>query len=144
MCGIWDPAVEFDSAVQVAANFDCWVGQVEGPNQYDRCLQNIDPLRQAHPVPYPAAIVTNFGGLGTADLAKPFIDAELFCITEAHIGEGDVVDKTEDRLAYAANVLKWPGPQPMAGLGGGVSLSQYTTLKQHSGWSAFAAEELLT
>lgn len=150
MCGVWESAVDYGTPAHAADGFDCYVGQVEGPGQYDRFHASLSALRVAHPVPFPVGCVTNTGGFENdagpgldPDKAKPFIDADVFCISESHIAEEGGVDHTETRLDQCSRVLGWPGPQPMAGLGMGATLDQYTTLQSHSGWSVFALEQLL-
>lgn len=91
----------------------------------------------------PAAVVTNFGGLDTPELAAPFINAKFSCITEVHIKE-DPNGTILGRLDYAQRVLKWPAPQVMVGLGNGATMADYPNMEQFSGYSIFAAEELLT
>lgn len=90
----------------------------------------------------PAAVVTNFGGLDTAELARPFIDAKFSCIAEVHIKE-DPNGTVAGRLDYAQRVLKWPAPQVMVGLGAGATLADYPGVFDLAGSSVFAAEELL-
>lgn len=147
MCGVWESAVDFGTPAQAAEGFDFYVGQVEGPGQHARLAASLAAFRAAHP-DMPAACVTNTGGFESepgitpAQKARPFIDAGFACIAESHVKE-EGGDHTEARLDYIQRVLQWPAPQPMAGLGMGATLSDYPTLRNHAGWSVFAAEELI-
>ena len=88
----------------------------------------------------PAAVVTNFGGLETPELARPLIDAGFHCITETWVKTDGV--PPEARVNYAKN-LGWLNAQPMAGLGeNGATMADYPTIANFPGYSVFAAEML--
>ncbi len=89
----------------------------------------------------PAAVVTNFGGLETAELTKPLIDAGFACITETWIKTDGV--PPEQRVAYARRI-GFADPQPMAGLGEhGATMADYPTITDFAGYSIFGAEQIL-
>lgn len=139
-CGVWDPRVEYDSAALVAGNFDFYIGQIEGPGQYDRCLENIAGLRIAHPE-LPAAIVTNMGGLETAALAAPFVDAGYHLIVEVSQASGHTI---AGQIDYAIRVLEWPAHRvaPLIELDQGATLADYPGWDTWRGVSVFTAEAL--
>jgi hypothetical protein len=142
-CGVWEAAVDYGSPARVAAGFDFYIGQVEGPGQYDRLLQSLPAYRTAFPT-LPTAVVTNFGGLDTATLAAPLIRAGLTCIPESHLCESTGGGTPASIVDYAQRVLGFGSAQPMAGLGGGCTLANYPDLQTFPGYSIFAAEELFT
>ena len=143
-CGVWESEVDYGSISQRAAEgWDFYIGQIEGPDQYERVVQSVPAFRRDFP-DFKAAIVTNMGGFeenypgAGAEKARPLIDAGFACICEGHVKE-DGVDPRQ-RVDYAKRVLGWPEPQPMAGLGNGASLADYPGLENEFGWSVFAAE----
>ena len=140
LCGVWESAVDFGTPARTADGFDCYVGQVEGPGQYTRLVSSLAAFRAAHPS-MPAAVVTNLGGLSTADEAKPLIDAGFACITETWVKTDGV--PPENRVA-AAERMGFVDPQPMAGLGeNGATLADYPTITDFPGYSVFGAEQLV-
>jgi len=145
LCGVWEAAPDYGSAAPAAVGFDFYIGQVEGPGQYDRLRASLDGFRAAHPR-LPAAVVTNGGGFTWPDgspapeLAEPFVSAGFACIAEGHVRE-DGVDPVV-RADWLRRYLGWPVVQPMAGLGGGATLDDYPGLRDQPGWSVFGAEEL--
>lgn len=140
-CGVWEAYVDYGSPARTANGYDFYIGQVEGPGQYDRLVSSILEFRQAHPK-LPAAVVTNFGGLETAALAKPLIDANFACIPEIWIKTDGV--PPEQRVYYATHVLGWKTAQPMAGLGeNGATMADYPTITNFPGHCIFSGESIL-
>lgn len=113
---------------------------MEGPGQYDRVLKSVPEFRADYP-DFKAGVVTNFGGLDSARLAAPLIQAGYHCIVESHIKENEE-GTPERQIDFATRVLEWPGAQVMVGLGRGATLDDYPGVEQFAGWSVFAAEEL--
>lgn len=75
----------------------------------------------ASPTPsMPHAVVTNFtpltdsNGVPLPEKAKPLLDAEWFCITEAYLGDNP--SATPDALDQFAKQLGWGVTQPAFGL----------------------------
>lgn len=134
--GIWEAAVDFGSPVKAAAGYDFYIGQVEGPNQFDRLATSKAPA-------VPHAVVTNFGGVGPAE-ASILIGDGYYALVESHIKESPATPAGQ--VDYATRVLGWPAHMvsPMVGLGGGATLADYPGIAAFPGWSVFAAEELLT
>ncbi len=140
LCGVWESQVDFGTPAHTADGFDCYVGQVEGPGQYARLQASLAAFRAAHPA-MPAAVVTNFGGLETAELAKPLIDAGFACIPETWVKTDGVTP--ERRATYARNI-GFLNPQPFAGLGEkGATMADYPTITDFAGYSVFGAEQLI-
>ncbi len=129
--------MEVNAPAQDANGFDFYIGQIEGPSQYDNLLASINSFRQAHPL-MPAAVVTNTGGIDTAAKAKPFIDDKWCCIAEGHVCE-DGVDPRQ-RVAWIERNLGWPIAQPMAGLGNSCTPVNYPGIENSFGYSWFTAE----
>jgi hypothetical protein len=142
LCGVWEAAVDYGSPARAAQGYDCYVGQVEGPGQYDRLVQSLPAFRLAFPEPYPAAVVTNMGGLSTVEEARPLVTAGFACITETWIKTDGV--PPENRVA-AAEQIGFTSVQPMAGLGeNGATMADYPTIKDFAGYSVFTAEILFS
>ena len=138
--GVWEPRVDYGTPARVAQGYDFYIGQVEGPGQYDRLVASLAAFRAAHPT-MPAACVTNFGGLDDQNV-RPLIEAGFACITESHVRES-VGTTIEAQLDYARRVLGWPDPQPMIGLGAGATRADYPGWETYPGVSVFTAEQAL-
>lgn len=140
LAGVWEANVDYGSPARVADGWDFYVGQVEGPGQYDRLMQSIPAFRLAFP-DLPAATVTTFAGMDTHEKALPLINAGFACLPESHIREN--ANATVARqVDYATRVLRWPAVQPMVGLGAGATLADYPGIESYSGWSCFSLEYL--
>lgn len=135
-CVVWEAAVDYGSPVRTAAGWAGYIGQVEGPGQYVRLISSKWPDG-------PKAVVTNFGGLDTYQLAKPLIDAGFYFIVESHVKESPATPAAQ--VDFAVRVLRVPPERvsPMAGLGGGATLADYPGLETFPAWSAYSAEYLL-
>lgn len=150
---VWESAVDYGSPSRVANGYDGYIGQVEGPGQYERLVSSVKGFRQSFPA-LPAAVLHSAGIAvyhmdGTLDeaatkaSAEPFVAAGFHCIAESWIKTNPqgtpaaVVD-------YAKRVLGFSTASPMAGLGeNGAVLADYPGLDAFPGYSIFAAEELL-
>lgn len=141
ICGVWEAAVDYGSPTRAAAGYDCYVGQVEGPGQWDRLVQSLPAYRTVFPT-LPSAVVTNMGGLSTTQEAAPLVNAGFACITETWIKTDGV--PPENRVALAEQI-GFTSVQPMAGLGeNGAMMQDYPTITDFAGYSVFTAEVLLT
>lgn len=139
--GVWESAVDYGSPVKTSQGYDFYIGQVEGPGQFDRLYGS--------PVPaVPHAVVTNFGGLGepvtvvATNLSSKLINLDYYCLVESHIKESPATPAAQ--VDYATRVLGWPAHMvsPMVGLGGGATLADYPGVQVFPGWSVFSAEYL--
>ncbi len=141
LCGVWEAEVDYGSPTRAAQGYDCYVGQVEGPGQWDRLVQSLPAYRAAF-ADMPSAVVTNMGGLSTVEEARPLVDAGFACITETWVKTDGV--PPENRVA-AAQRIGFTSVQPMAGLGEhGATMADYPTITDFAGYSVFTAEALFT
>lgn len=140
LVGVWESAVDYESPSRLAQGFDFYIGQVEGPDQYDRFVKSIPAYRAAFPT-LPTAVVTNFGGMNTPELARPFIDAKIACVAECHVKEYPA-GTPDAQWDYAHRVLGWDHPQILCGLGAGATMNDYPAFDPHRGDSIFPAERL--
>lgn len=140
LCGLWEALVDFDQSVPRLGThaFDMWVGQIEGPGQYDRVLGNLPALEANYPS-MPKAIVTNGGGV-TPENVKPFIDAGWAAIAEGFAREDGVDPRV--RADYLVRALGFPYAEPMAGLSNGGTLADYPGITSEPIYSVFSAEGL--
>jgi hypothetical protein len=106
----------------------------------------------------PLAIVTNHGGLivkhpdGTTDiptsraLAKPLVDAGFSCLNEVYLRNdaGVPTGRTPESMHHIATTqLGFPSSQPVFGVFGGATFTDYLQWTDWPGWSVYIAEAVV-
>lgn len=99
-------------------------------------------------LPIPKAVATNFApfmhhdGSPWPEKCASLIANKWACITECYLGESP--NSTPDNQNfYATRNLGWPETQPVIGLYGGKTWSDYPTRDSYRNWSVWDAGEVL-
>lgn len=99
-------------------------------------------------LPIAKSVVTNFAPFVNADgtpapaKAKPLVDAGWACLTECYLGEAPN-STPENQDFYATTHLGWSETQPVIGIYGGKTWSDYPTRDNYRNWSVWDAGEVL-
>jgi hypothetical protein len=134
---VWDPDPTPESGAEMVARSGAssYVMQIESIRDWSAIGR---AFRKAYPT-LPAAIVTTLWGL-TVDHTRVLVELGFRCITECHTSENP--QSTPDRMDFSARQLGWPATQPLIGLSGGKTLSNYPERARYRGWCAWSAEYL--
>lgn len=92
------------------------ISELEGPGDYLGIMNALGSLPDC-----PRAVITNFNaplvdanGIPQPEAARPLIDADFWCLTEAYMGDNP--NATPDNLAFRASQLGWKTAQPVYGV----------------------------
>lgn len=94
------------------------------------------------------AVCTNFAafvdqdGLPDPSKSQPLVDAGWACMTECYLSEAPNATP-ENTDFYARSHLGWTETQPVLGLYGGKTWSDYPTRDNYRNWSVWDAGEVL-
>jgi len=94
------------------------------------------------------AVVTNFApfvhwdGAPFPEKAAPLIDAGWHCMTECYLSEAPLATPERTNF-YAITNLGWSETQPVLGIYGGKTYSDYPTRDNYRNWSVWDANSVL-
>lgn len=95
---------------------------------YKGVATNFAPYTHHDGSPYPAK-------------AKPLVDAGWACLTECYLGESP--GSTPEAMDFFATHLGWVETQPIIGIYGGKTWSDYPTRNNYRNWSVWDAGSVL-
>lgn len=106
---------EGGSIYQTPGGSDLAIAEVEGPGDYEGVINVIHGVGGGPLPSCSLAIVTNFNTpLQSREAAKPLIDANISCLTEAYMNEN--INATPDQMDRIARNLGWATSQPTFGV----------------------------
>lgn len=147
--GIWESEPQPGTGAEAvfATGAEHYVAQAETPRDWEAIVSD---FRQAYAAPFPAAVVTTFGGIGATEdgydpsVSRPVIEAGFRCLTESYVNDNP--QATPDAMRWTAmEKLGWPEAQPVIGVWGDFPAERYITehnLSAHPGYWVWLAETM--
>ena len=133
--GIWEVPTTASVAYQAILDFDAdfYIANIE-----ENCDLNF-PIELNELFFEYKAIVTNFGGISTSELARPWINAGFVCLPEAYVNDNS--QATPINQSFEAWRLGWRNIYPVLGVYHDFPVKNYIPqLKKVMGYSIYLAE----